>query len=124
MTTTAKALYANAYFSATSYSTPEKVASLLRLTDDDGLRKSFTSTSDPTYEEVEMYILWAEDYIDKMTNHAWRFKRVVDRLYSIPVPFSGIYPRHVRIPLLYRAIRNVEHIYVFNGTGEVDWAAT
>jgi hypothetical protein len=116
--------YSSAYFKDTTYTTPEKVVSLLRLTDEDGLRKQLSSTTDPTYEEVEMYINWAEEYIDKMTNHAWKERRITDRLYSIPVPFSGIYPRHVRLPLLYRAIRKVEHIYVFNGTGEVDWAAS
>jgi hypothetical protein len=106
------------------YTTPEKVATLLRLTDDDGIRSQFTTTTEPSREEVLMYIDWAMDRIDKYTNSGWRTRTVSDEYYTVAYPFHGVYPRWTSVPLRNQNIQNITKLIVYWSANEEDYVQT
>lgn len=121
ITLTSKATLVNP---SQSYTTPEKVASLLRLTDDEGFRTEFTTTTEPTREEVLMYIDWAMDRIDKYTNSGWRTKSVVREYYTVGYPYHGVYPRWICIPLKNQKIQNITELIVWWSQTSEDYVQT
>lgn len=104
-----------------TYSTPEKVSGLLRLTNENGNRFLFSETTDPRRSEVIQYINWAEGQIDKTCNHAWRAKTISERWYNFPLHYSGLYSRWYTIFLGYRDIRSITMFKVFHGNTFEDW---
>lgn len=107
------------------YTTPEAIASMLRLTDKNGKRFVFSETTDPKRSEVVKLINYKEAYIDKYTNNAWREVHVVDEIQSLPTPYQGVYPRWLATPLNHRNIVSVENLYFLTGSGnENDWVQT
>ena len=63
---------------ATTYCTSDDVANFLQL------ENAFSSSTTPTKSQVESWINEAEDLIDKLTNHAWREKKVENEYHDIP----------------------------------------
>ena len=76
----------------TTYTTNARVSSLLLYTDDDGAgstaRKVFSSTTNPTDDEVDDIINEAEDYIDEYAEYAWRTKTVTNEYHDFMSSFN------------------------------------
>lgn len=107
------------------YTTPQKVAGLMRLIDQDTqARLVFTNSTDPSLVEVERAIIGAMDHIDKVTHHAWRARQVVNEHYDVPVPFSGMYRREIPLHLKHRKINalvsGTDKIEIWDGDSWVD----
>lgn len=107
------------------YTTPQKVAGLMRLIDQDTqARLVFTNSTDPSLVEVERSIVGAMDHIDKATHHAWRARQITDEYYDIPVPFSGMYRREIPLHLKHRKINalvsGTDKIEIWDGDSWVD----
>jgi hypothetical protein len=74
-------------------------------------RLVFSSTTFPSLTEVNDMILEMEDFIDEVTNHAWRTQRVNDEIHNYEYPYDlGRYDRvqdNRSIKLQHRSIRQV-----------------
>ncbi|WP_457556323.1 hypothetical protein [Candidatus Pyrohabitans sp.] len=98
---------------ATTYTTPEKVASLLQIDKFPTGTGVSGRNSYPNTEEVERFINWAEDEIDRRTNHAWREVQVTEthdaeilREPSFPSP---MYYRMTRPYFTWTCIVHLQH---------------
>ena len=113
---------------ASMYCQPADVASQLRLKDTStGTRLAFTSSTDPTYAEVEAWIDEASNYIDRETNHAFRFVTAVNEYHAYKGQYDGIW-KDVRIPLNHRSVQTFSHalgdkLELFDFTTYVDLLA-
>lgn len=112
-----------------TYTSPELVASLLRLiVPATGARLVFSASTDPTLIEVTNWIREAEDYIDQETEHAWRAVTISDEYHDIKSNGFGLYTRELPIRLRHRQIRTMvsgtDKIEVWDGASWVDYVAT
>lgn len=81
---------------------------------------SFTTSSKPTYAQVESFILEAQEIVDQATNHAWRERVVTEEFLDfddIPIYDRGA---GIRVPLKHRTIRSLssgsgDTLEVWNG---------
>jgi len=90
---------------------------------------NFTATSTPSIEDVEDFLLDAEDEIDYRTGHAWREASVADEYHDFPRHpiISGVsfwYP----IRLHHRSVRSFDSnsgdkIEVWDGSSWTDWVS-
>ncbi len=76
----------------TTYTTHQRIAALLLYTEVDGDgssdRKVFSSSTNPTDEEVNDIINETEDYIDEYAEYAWRTKTVTDEYHDFISSFN------------------------------------
>ena len=108
----------------TYYTTPDKVASFLGVS-------AFTGTDQPSgvntlagTTEVESWINWAEDEIDRKTGHSWRSTLVEDEIYDIDQPYWDArfwYGRELPLFLHKRNLRTfvsgTHKIEIYEGAG-------
>ena len=76
---------------ATTYTTHERVASLLQYTEVSGgsdIRKTFDGDTNPTDIEVDDIINETEDYIDEYAEYAWRTKTVTKEYHDFISRFN------------------------------------
>lgn len=108
-----------------TYCTPEDVAGLMQLRDNDGARLVLSSSTEPTRNEVIRLIHSVEDKIDRATRHAWREKIVADELYNYLPPRDIGYGERRRdsrcVPLKHRKIKALsaadgDKVEIWNGT--------
>ena len=89
-----------------TYTTPDKIASLLNL------KKKFDMSTNPSFFDVERYINNAESRIDYRTQKSWKFNYITGEEH-IPeiVDYNryGIYPR-------YRDLIDVYQVAIWNGS--------
>lgn len=115
--------------SGTTYSTPELVASLLRLiVPSTGARLVFSASTDPTVAEVNNWILEAEDVIDRDTGHAWRASTITDEYHDVNGNGFGFAQNEIPIRLRHRSIRSLvsgtDKIEVWDGSSWLEYVAT
>ena len=92
-----------------TYTTADKVIGLLRLYDPStATRWADSTTSDPTTAEVELWINWAEDYLDKAIGHAYRTTTVTEESHDIFFPWNGFYAYEIGVPLKHRSIATID----------------
>jgi hypothetical protein len=73
----------------TTYTTHQKVASMLQV-DEFATGTGISGYNNlPNVEEVERFINWAEDWIDKETGHAWRSTTVTDEYHDVRTGTTG-----------------------------------
>ena len=113
-----------------TYTTVDKVVSLLRLYDPaTATRLADSTTSDPSTAEVTAWIEQGQDYIDKATGHSWRTTTVTNEYHDVSFPWSGLRRHEIAINLSHRAIADIDEnesdsIEIWNGTNWIDLAST
>lgn len=96
-----------------TYAKPEDVKRILQ-------RGGFDQESEITFDEVEKTIERYEYFIDKAVNTSWKENIVENEYHDIP---TGSYDWSVgrSIKLLYRDIRSIDKLEVWNGSSWEDW---
>ncbi len=111
------------------YASADNVISFLRLYDPStGTRWADSTTSDPTINELEDWLCDATDYIDQVTQHAWREVLVEDEYHDVELSWTGHHEYDLPIKLNHRQIRDIssstDKIEVWNGSSWIDFVDT
>lgn len=90
---------------------------------------AFSTTSNPTLDEVEDYIEEAQGEINKFTRRSWKQETVTNEFYDIPPNTEYVYALGVPIYMKRRFIKDFDtdagdKIEVWNGSDYDDWVAT
>jgi hypothetical protein len=89
----------NSEYIVVTYTTPELVASQLRITNSDGANMIFTEDTDPKRSLVVDYIRQAEARMDRETRNSWKSNTVTDELHDIGFPLADLPKRDVVVSL-------------------------
>jgi hypothetical protein len=106
--------------SGSYYCEPSDVQRLLRI------NSAFSSSSNPSENQVYAFIEDAMSDIDSLTRHAWRAVTETNEYHSLPQKYNYIYGLGVRIKLGHRLVRTLEtaqgdKLEVWDGNSWEDW---
>lgn len=84
----------------------------------------FTSTTNPSDDEVDEYITESEDEMDHQSHHAWREATIEDEFYDIDRRQIYFWGSGLKIYLNRRKIRSLTKLEVWDGDSYDDWVQT
>jgi hypothetical protein len=105
------------------YCEPSDVKRVLRA------KNNFSSSTNPSEDEVYEYIQEAMEEIDRLTRNAWRTRTITKEYHSVPDRFFYEYGVGLKLKLGHRNIKPFDSdagdmIEIWNGTAWEDWVAT